>query len=893
MIARLGEAGGGEIWRADDVVLRTVVALRILRSAAPEDRERILHEVRIARQITHPAVCRVFDAGESDGRVFCSMELVGGEDLGTLLRRTGRLPSERVVQIGQQICSGLIAAHAQGILHRDLKPANVLIDSQGLVRVTDFGVATPIGTSAYAAPEQRVAGGALTKRTDVYAVGLILYELMVGRPAFPEPPATPSLPPSPSTLVADVDRQLERAIMQALAPSPERRPASAAALLTLLDASPVTPGRRRGRWMAAAAAVALAIVIVIAFASYHTRPVLTNRDTLVLADFQNTTGEPVFDGALKVALAVGLEQSPFLQVFPDERVRETLRLMERQPNEPITRVVARDIALREQLKALVAGSIAKLGSQYVLAVEAVNANTGDVIAREQMEAPSKEQVLTSLGTALSRFREKLGESLASVNRFDVSLARATTPSLEALHAYSLALDQGRAVPTRVEAIPHLLRAIELDPNFALAQALLSGVYSNTGRSEDAPAYSRRAFELRDRVSERERFFISWRYYMDAAQGWDKGLELAQLWTTTYPREAFAFNSLGLATGAFGQHERAAAAFRHALELDPRFVPSYGNLAGSLIALGRFDEATAFLEQADARKIEAEALRRSAYFLAVIKNDQAAMARAIERARSTTAVSSTSIWQARAAMLQGRFHDAHDWFARAVQLATGQASREVAAQSTVEDAEAHAIAGDCAAAKREAAEGITISRDVFTLQRAARSLALCGDGAGATALVTELTKRFPEATLTARIQAPVVAAATAIAAGQARRALQVLEPVAPYDHAPSAELWPAYLRGQAYLNTNDPRAAREQFQAIVNRRGEAPMSPLYPLAYLGVGRAAARDGDVAGAKAAYERLFALWEHADQDLPSLDQARREYAELRPSTEARVAPSVVEGR
>ena len=887
MIARIGEGGAGEIWRADDLVLRTVVALKVLRSTTTHDRERILQEVRVARQITHPAVCRVFDVGESGGRVFYSMELIEGEDLATLLRRAGRLPSEKVIDIGKQICSGVIAAHAQGILHRDLKPANVLIDRDGYVRVTDFGVATRIeagiadlsGTPAYMAPEQRIAGSSLTKQTDVYAVGLILYELIVGRPAFSKPSATPGLPPEPSTIVRDVDPQLEAAVMQALAPNPARRPASIAAMLTLLDASLAMPGRRKGRRMAAAALASLIVVVATAFASYsyRSRPALTNRDTLVLADFQNSTGEAVFDGALKVALAVGLEQSPFLRVFPDERVRETLRLMERPADEPVTRGVARDIAQREQLNSLVAGSIAKLGTQYVLAIEAIQASTGDVIAREQVEAASKEDVLTALGTAVIRFREKLGESVTSVKRFDVPLARATTSSLDALHAYSLALDEGRAVP-RVEAIPHLLRAIELDPNFALAQAMLSAVYSNTGRLDEAPAYARRAFELRDRVSERERYFISWRYYIDALQAWDKALELAQSWTATYPREAFAFNSLGLAMGVFGQHEKAVTAFRHAIELDPRFLPPYGNLAGSLIALGWSPQATTLLEQAQSRKVESEALHRATFNLAFMRNDAAGMSRALELGRRTTAATAMAAWQARAARFAGRFGEAHDRFQQSAQLASSSGSLELAAQSMAEDAEAHALSGTCDAAKREVPSALGLRRDTFTMQRAARALAFCGDAAGASTLIGELMRRFPDATLTARLQSPLVAAATALANGQPKRTLQLLEPVAPYDHVPSAELWPPYLRGQAYLSLNDPRAARGQFQSIVDHRGEAPTSPLYSLAYLGIGRAAARQGDPASAKAAYERLFSLWEHADTGLTSLDQARHEYSQLK---------------
>src|SRR5262249_27493189 len=278
----------------------------------------------------------------------------------------------------------------------------------------------------------------------------------------------------------------------------------------------------RGWWLVATATAALLAAGVVAAPFFVSRSGrgLTERDTIVLADFANTTGEPVFDGALKVALAVAVEQSPFLEGFPDGRVRETLRLVNRSPDEPVTRAMAREIAQREQLKALLAGSIAPLGRNYVIAVEAVNALTGDVMAREQVEVPGKEQVLTALGGVASRLREKLGESLASTQKFAVPLPRATTPSLEALHAYALALAEGRVNP-RLEAIPHLKRAIEIDPDFAMALAMLSGVYANTNQTALAPELSRRAFALQDRVSERERFFISWRYYRDAAQAWEK------------------------------------------------------------------------------------------------------------------------------------------------------------------------------------------------------------------------------------------------------------------------------------------------------------------------------------------------------------------------------------
>ena len=423
------------------------------------------------------------------------MELVRGEDLAALLRRVGRLPSEKVIDIARQLCAGLAAAHAQGVLHRDLKPANVLIDDDGLVRITDFGIAIPrtdagrhmlTGTPGYMAPEQRAPG--------TRALG-------ADRRLRARPGAVRAA--RRTTRVQSIGRG-NPAAAAALDAGPERRPAArarrhAGALAGSAQSSAV--GARDGRepsghrgsgltagwplpglagagapWWLAGTALAAVVGALAVASSFFVSPgarTLTEQDTIVLADFENTTGEPVFDGALKVALAVALEQSPFLKVFPDDRARETLRLMERSPDERVTRSIAREIARREQLKALLAGSIASLGRNYVLALEAINAETGDVMAREQAEAASKEQVLTSLGAATSRLREKLGESLASIQKFDVPLPRATTPSLDALHAYSLALYEGREVP-RLEAIPHLKRAIELDPTFAMAHALLSG-----------------------------------------------------------------------------------------------------------------------------------------------------------------------------------------------------------------------------------------------------------------------------------------------------------------------------------------------------------------------------------------------------------------------------------
>lgn len=902
MVARLGKGGMGDVWQADDLVLGTAVALKLILAPTPERAEQIRNEARLSRQITHANVCRVFDVGESEGYAFFTMELIVGEDLGALLRRVGRLPSEKVADIARQICAGLAAAHARGVLHRDLKPANILIDNDGVVKLSDFGIAIHraaagfhmhTGTPGYMAPEQRGRRSvALSERTDIYAMGLVLYELLAGRHALQSrDPET--LPPHPSTLVPNVDPRLERVIMQALSPDPAKRPASVtdvAAALPEPGPRPRTatgPGTASGTagagrtriWVAAGVLAAVVAALAVA-ATFFVTPgprTLTERDTLVLADFENTTGEPVFDGALKVALAVALEQSPFLQIFPDERARETLRLMQRPPDERITRTIARELARREQLKAVIAGSIVSLGRNYVIGLEAVNAETGDVMAREQAEAENKEGVLTALGNATTRLREKLGESLNSVKRFDAVLPRATTPSLEALHAYSLALYEGREVP-RIEAIPHLKRAIELDPTFAMAHAQLSGVYVNTGQSALAPEYSKRAFELRDRVSERERFFISWRYYRDAAQDWEKALDLARSWTATYPREAFAFNGLGAALIRLGQFEQAVEPFRTSIRLDPRFIPAYANLSAVLLAVNKPDEARGVLKDAADKGLTFVGARRLSYLIAFEQGDAATMARELAASIGVGETNAAFGWQAHASAATGRPHAADEQFARGIEMSLQGRFREVAAQLTVEDAEVHALFGACGEARAQALRGLELNRDNTTLERAGRALGLCGDGEATTRIVTELQQRFPEATLTQRAGVPIARAALAFARGDDRGVIQALEPTKPINRSPTNEFWPSFLRGQAYLHLKDGRAAIAEFQDIVNRRREVPASTILPLAHLGLARAAMLVNDKELAATTYQQLFELWKNAEPDLGPLQLARVEFARLR---------------
>jgi tetratricopeptide (TPR) repeat protein/predicted Ser/Thr protein kinase len=897
MVTRLGRGGMGDVWRADDLVLETPVALKLIKSTGPASRAQLLNEVRLARQVTHPAVCRVFDVGEDSGIVFFSMELVNGEDLATLLRRVGRLTTERVLEIARQLCAGLAAAHAQGVLHRDLKPANILIDNHGRAIITDFGIAilaeegqqrTLIGTPGYMAPEQLTPGARLTECTDIYALGLILYELVVGHHPFNNRLSRTAEPPTPSSRVTGVDPRLERAVLQALKVNPKDRPQSAAAMVESLadtDAMALVPvmaaGPRRHPWAAIAgiAAVIAALVVAISFWIFRSDAgnKLSEQDTIVLADFANTTGDPVFDGALKVALSVALEQSPFLKVFPDDRMRETLRLMGKPPDTAITRSVAREIAQREQVKALLAGSIAGLGRNFVVALEAVNAATGDVMAREQVEAGSKEEVLGALGGAAARLRSKLGESLASIQKFDAPLARATTSSLDALHAYSLALDNGSVNP-RLEAIPHLRRAIELDPNFALAMALLATVYSNNGQTTTAPEFAKRAYDLRDRVSERERYFIAYRYYRDATQNVSDALELSRSWTATYPREAFAFNSLGQSLLRFGQYEQSLAPLREAIRLDPKLEPAYSNLTSSFMALERYDEAAAVLQEASAAKVTSFPIRRMSFLLAFVRGDEATMARMLAATVGVGQTNSAYGWQAHALAQKGKLSEAHDQFQLGMHAARQAGFNEVAGQLLIEDAEVHALADSCGYVRPEVTEALELTRDNYTLERGSRALILCGHFAEAEQMLRDLRARYPNATLTMRVSIPIAEAAEALERNDPRRTLALLESVQPYDRSSRAGFWPEYLRGEAYLRLKEGDDAAAQFNSILKHRGEEPMSSVYPLAYLGLARAQVLAGDTANARQAYQAFIDWWGSVDEGLVPLAQARQELARLK---------------
>jgi tetratricopeptide (TPR) repeat protein len=614
---------------------------------------------------------------------------------------------------------------------------------------------------------------------------------------------------------------------------------------------------------------------VAAYFYFHRQPVLTDKDTILLADFVNTTGDPVLDGTLKTALAVQLEQSPFLNLFSDERVRETLRYMERSPDERVTKEIAREICERQGIKALLAGSVSNLGSHCVIALEAINAHTGDVIARQLEEAESKDQVLQTLGRAATKLREKLGESLSSIQKFDAPIEQVTTTSLEAFKAYSLASEailKGKFS----ESIKHANRAVKLDPNFALAYSVLGANYGNLEQSELAIKFTTKAFELRERVSERERLSISSQYYSSVTGELDKAIEVLELMAQTYPRFAPAHNNLGLKYDSRGQLEKAIEEYREALTLNPDFAATYHNLASAFIILNRFAEAREILKLALARKLDIPQYHFGLYVIAFINGDGAEMKQQIDWASARPGEFAHLNWQSWTAAFAGQGRQARAFSSRAFEAAEGRNSKEDAARIATGQALTDAVFGNCERVKQDTAKGIVLAQPPGSLQDAAIAIAVCSEVGRAEALGDEYAKRLRNNTLSNAIWRPMIRATIELRRNNAARAIDLLEGAKQYEA--NGLFWPQYVRGQAYLKLGKGAEAAAEFQKILDHRGWAPASYLYPLAHLGLARAAALTGDTAKSRKAYQDFLTLWKDADADLPILIEAKNEYANLK---------------